>query len=81
MAGRKRQGSFRGDMNAILNGLVREGVIAAFETSFEQLNATKLPVRITVVAPSANSPEAVKHAVITALNRFGDEVSVMVKAG
>jgi hypothetical protein len=38
-------------------------------------------VRITVVAPSANSPEAVKHAVMTALDRFSQEVSVTVKAG
>ena len=77
----KGQGSLRGDINAVLNGLVRDGVIAAFETSFEKLKPTKLPVRITVVAPSANSPEGVKHAVTTALNRFAKDVSVTVKAG
>ena len=68
-------------MNVILNGLVREGVIAGFETSFEKLKATKKPVRITIVATSANSPESVKHAVATALDRFAQDVSVTVKAG
>ena len=75
-----RQGTLRGNLNLILNGLIRDGVIASFETSFGEKASTK-PVRITVVAPSANSPEAVKHAVTTALNRFAKDVSVTVKAG
>ena len=63
-------------MNLVLNGLVREGVM--FQTSFDKAASTKR-VSITAVAPSANSPEAVNHAVTTALDRFADDVTV--KAG
>ena len=69
----------RGDVNVILNGLVRDGVIAGFETSFDKLTTRR--VRITVVAPSANSPEAVERAVTTALDRYAHDVNVEVKTG
>ena len=65
----------------ILNRLVRDGVITGFETSFDKMKTTAQRVRITVVAPSTNSPAAVKHAVAAALDRFADDVSVSVKGG
>lgn len=70
----------RGEVNAILNGLISEGVIASFETSFDTKAALVRRVRITVVA-STNRPDAVERAVRNALDRFSDQVSVTVKAG
>ena len=32
------RGNFRGDLNAVLNSLVREGVITAFRTNFSVKN-------------------------------------------
>jgi hypothetical protein len=75
------RGSIRGDVNVILNGLIRDGVIAAFETSFDKLKTTTKRVSIRVVAPSTNNPDAVKRAVVAALGRFAADVSVTVKAG
>ena len=71
----------RGDVNANLNGLVRQGVIAGFETSFgSKANVTKA-VHIALTLDSATAPDAAKRAVIHALDRFSDIVRVTVKAG
>jgi hypothetical protein len=76
-----RSSYIRGDVNAILNALIREGVIASFETSFDsKANATK-PVHIVVTVDSATAPDAAKRAVMHALDRFSSRVRVTVKAG
>jgi F420-dependent methylenetetrahydromethanopterin dehydrogenase len=75
-----RERPIRGDVNVILNGLLREGVIAGFETSFDK-EAPAKRVGITVVAGTAMSPEAVEKAIRTALDRFSDQVIVTVKPG
>lgn len=75
-----KQRSIRGDVNVILNGLIGEGVIAAFETNFDDLEAAGR-VRITVVPPDADDPQAAAAAATSALGRFADRVSVTVKTG
>lgn len=75
-----RERPIRGDVNVILNGLLREGVIAGFETSFDK-EAPAKRVGITVVAGTAMSPKAVEKAIRAALDRFSDQVSVTVKPG
>ncbi len=71
----------RGDVNAILNRLIRDGVIAAFETKQDSTSALVSRLRIFVVPGSATDPNAAKRAVTTALENFSDLVSVRVKAG
>lgn len=61
---------FRGDVNVILNRLVRDGIIAGFQTSFDKLKPTTKCVGI-----------AVRVAVRDALGRFADQVQVTVKGG
>jgi hypothetical protein len=72
--------SMRGDVNAILNGLVRDGVIAGFQTSFDSDYALAPRVRVTVLVGSAVKPDVVKSTVAEALDRFKDRLSVRVKA-
>ena len=71
----------RADVNAILNALVREGVIAAFDSKQDSTSALVRRLRIFVVPSSATDPIAAKRAVMTALERFSGSVSVRVKAG
>lgn len=79
---RQNAGRIRSAVNVILNGLVREGIIAGFETKFGANAATASPpVRVVVLAGSATDPGMVRFAVAGALERFGDEVMVEVKAG
>ena len=70
-----------GDVNAILNVLIRDGVIAAFEAKQDSTSALVRRLRIFVVPSSATDPIAAKRAVMTALERFSGSVSVRVKAG
>jgi hypothetical protein len=42
--------SLRGDVNAVLNGLIREGVITAFETNFGDMGALGI-LHVAVTAP------------------------------
>ena len=69
----------RGDVNVILNRLVREGVIAGFQTSFD--DRTTGVASVTVVVGSAVNPEAALSAVRAALDRFAGQVHVTLKAG
>lgn len=78
MAGTKR--SLQGDINIILNGLVRDGVIAGFSTNLGENSPNECP-KITVVPSTATNPKIVKLAVRTALQQFLREVAVTVKAG
>ena len=71
--------SVRGDVNVILNGLVRDGVIAGFSTNFGE--NPKERAKVVVVAGSATNPKVVKLAVRTALQRFSLDVVVSVKPG
>ena len=71
----------RGDVNAILNRLMREGVIAAFDTKQDSNYALARRLRVFVVPGSATDPDAAKRTVMTALEGFSDQVSVRVKAG
>ena len=71
----------QGDVSVILNGLVRDGVIAGFETSFSKDDPRTRRVRIEVTVDSATAPDAAKRAVEHALDRFSVMVSATVKAG
>ena len=72
---------FRGDVNIILNRLVREGVIAAFQTRLDSPFALVRRLHVFVVPGSAMDPTAAKRAVMRALEDCSDLVSVRVKAG
>ena len=73
------KGSIRGDVNAILNDLVRRGVIAGFQTNFDDKTTGR--VAITVVARPDINPKVTRLAVRTALQQFFPQVRVTVKAG
>ena len=48
----------RGDVNIILNRLIREGVIAGFVTTFDSKDPRTRRVRIAVTVDSATDPDA-----------------------
>ena len=48
--------SIRGDVNAILNRLVGEGIITGFETNFDSPLATALALHIKVTADLITDP-------------------------
>ena len=54
MARRRDGGRIHGDVNLILNGLIREGVIAGFQTDVEDKTTGR--IAITVVASNAVNP-------------------------
>jgi hypothetical protein len=72
--------SVRGDVNVILNRLVREGMIASFETSFDDRESTGR-ARVIITPASTVDREAVKRTVTAALKRFSGAITVTVKAG
>ncbi|HEX2555097.1 MAG TPA: hypothetical protein VHL98_15470 [Microvirga sp.] len=73
MAGRPTK---RGDIIAVLNGLVREGAIASFETDlFDKFNEGAAPcVSVTVREPE--DPEPALQRVREALAPLGVDVTV-----
>ena len=71
--------SLRGDVNAILNGLVREGVISAFQTNFGT-PAEAYGVHVIVTPASATDREGVRRTVAQALDSLSEQVTVTVKA-
>ena len=75
----KGQGSLRGDVNAVLNGLVREGVTPGFQTNFD--DKTNDRITVTVVASGNTNPNVTRLAVRAALQQFAPQVRVTVKAG
>jgi hypothetical protein len=68
-------------VNVILNGLVRQGVIAGFTTGFERRADMTKPVHVAVTLDSATSPDAAERAVMHALARFSSRIRVTLKAG
>jgi len=72
--------TLRGDINAVLNRLVREGVISAFETN---LGARAEPhgVRVIVTPTSASNREVVRRTVADALSAQAEHITVTVKPG
>ena len=77
MVGRR---SIRGDVNVILNRLVREGMIAAFDTSFGDREATGR-VRVVITPASTVDRDAVERTVTAALEQFSGAITVTMKAG
>jgi hypothetical protein len=71
--------TLRGDVNAILNGLVREGVISAFQTNFGT-PAEALGVHIIITPASATDREGVRRTVAAALDGLSEQVTITVKA-
>ena len=71
--------TLRGDVNAILNRLVREGVISAFQTNFGT-PAEAYGVHVIVTPASVTDREAVRRAVAQALDSLSEQVTVTVKA-
>lgn len=68
----------RGKVNMVLNGLVREGVIAGFRTTFGRDNEPGAPI-ITVTTPEGGSPDDVKLRVMDALADVVIGVGVIVE--
>jgi hypothetical protein len=71
--------TLRGDVNAILNGLVREGVISAFQTNFGT-PAEAFGVHIIITPASATDREGVRRTVLAALDGLSEQVTITVKA-
>lgn len=71
--------TLRGDVNAILNRLVREGVISAFQTNFGT-PPEAFGVHIIITPPSASDREAVRRTVGQALDGLSEQVTITVKA-
>jgi hypothetical protein len=68
----------RGKVNAVLNRLVRDGVIAGFRTSFGRVNEPGTPI-ITVTAPEGAAEDDVKVRVMDALADVVIGVSVTIE--
>ena len=56
----------RGKVNVVLNGLIRDGVIAGFRTNFGRDDEPGAPL-ITVTTPEGGSPDDVKVRVMDVL--------------
>ena len=69
----------RGQINVILNRLVREGAIAGFSTNFGAAGDPPPPPCITVAAPSGQPPEAVRHRVMQAVADVAIGIDVEVR--
>ena len=66
-----------GDINAALNGLVREGVISGFKTNRgDKSHDVGLHVRVT--APEGESEDSVRAKIMNLLEPLDDEVTVSV---
>jgi hypothetical protein len=66
------RGNFRGDLNAVLNRLVREGVIAAFRTNFSVKDSPAgLCVMVTPNGADAGSVKDQVHQALAPLARDG----------
>ena len=83
-------GSIRGDVDAILNGLIRDGVITSFRTNFDSLSGALAPhimVTADVVTLSGQpgyDPKRVaqiRDTVMRKLNPIGPGVIVSVRDG
>ena len=72
--------ALRGDINKVLNGLVRDGVIVGFQTNFGT-PAEPYGVHVIVTPAAATNREAVRHAVANALTPLSEQVTVTVKPG
>lgn len=69
-----------GDINAALNRLVREGVIAGFKTNRgEKSHDTGLHVSVTPAAD--DDAESVRDRIMSVLEPLDDEVTVTVTVG
>ena len=68
----------RGDIIAVLNRLVREGVIASFETDlFDKLHRGTAPT-VSVMVPDPKNPEPTLQHVRKALDPLGVDVTVLL---
>ena len=70
----------RGKVNVVLNGLIREGVIAGFRTNFGRDGEPGAPL-ITVTTPEGGSPDGVKVRVMDALADVVVGIGVEVEPG
>ena len=71
------RGNFRGDLNAVLNRLVREGVIAAFRTNFSVKDS---PAGLCVtVTPHGADADCIKERIHQALAPLAREVIVSIE--
>ena len=71
-----KRSTSRSDVIALLNGLVREGVIVSFRTDlFDKEGAGSEPT-VTVTVPDPNDPEPVLQRVREALAPLGIDLTV-----
>ncbi len=71
------RGNFRGDLNAVLNRLVRESVITAFRTNFSvKNNSAGLHIAVT---PNGADADGVKEQIHQALGPLAREVTVTIQ--
>jgi hypothetical protein len=68
----------RGKVNVVLNGLVSDGAIAGFRTTFGVDNGAGAPL-VTVTAPEGQSPHDVKVLVMDALAGVAIGIDVAVE--
>ena len=83
-------GSIRGDVNAILNGLIREGLITSFKTNFDSVSGAIAPhIMVTAdVVTLSGAPgydpkrvTQIRDTVMRKLNPIGPGVIVSVRDG
>lgn len=66
-----------GDINAALNGLVREGVITGFKTNRGD-KSHQDGLRVNVVPGSGSDVEGIRSRILAVLTPLDDEVTVTV---
>ncbi len=70
------RGLQRGDVIAVLNGLVREGVITSFKTSLFEKTRSDLEITVTLPDPEQAGPALLR--VRAALEPLGVDLTVAV---
>ena len=72
----KERPTSRSDVIALLNGLVREGVIASFRTDLFDKEETGAEPTVTVTVQNPKDPEPVLQRVREALEPLGFDLTV-----
>lgn len=71
----------RGDVVSVLNRLVREGVVASYQTNFPVFGPPPDQIEITVTGrPETGSETEVQNRVSTELATFSERAAILVRA-
>ena len=79
---KNRERAIRGDMNAILNGMITSGVIRSFDTNFDSPASSGLAVHVMVTADGVTTDHArraLRDRITKALAHLDPDVVVSVR--